>query len=104
MDNRVRGRARSGLEVCANGVGQRGEADLLHCVERDTNDVGNLFREPVVIARMTVYDASALKVLDVRGVGTGATSLLFADRSPANLRLAFDDAMASLMSVSAAAL
>ena len=73
-------------------------------VSLDINDVGNLFREPVVIARMTVYDASALKVLDVRGVGTGATSLLFADRSPANLRLAFDDAMASLMSVSAAAL
>ncbi|MDP2340628.1 MAG: hypothetical protein Q8O67_06710 [Deltaproteobacteria bacterium] len=65
----------------------------------DINDVGNIFREPIVIARVTVYDAAGVKVLDLRGIGTGNTSFLFADRSPANLRIAFDEAVASLATV-----
>ncbi len=67
----------------------------------DINDVGSLFREPIVIARITVYDDDATKVLDLRGIGTGKTSFLFANRSPENLRVAFDEAVASLATVSA---
>jgi hypothetical protein len=65
----------------------------------DVNDVGNIFREPIVIARVTVYDAAGVKVLDLRGIGTGRSSFLFADRSPKNLRIAFDEAVASLATV-----
>lgn len=47
-------------------------------------DGGLFLKEPHVVVRAVVYDQDARKVLDLQGIGMGASSLFFCDRSPKN--------------------
>lgn len=60
---------------------------------------GLILKEPTVIVRAVVYDASSQKVLELGGIGQGSSSPFLADRSPTNLQKALENAFASLETV-----
>lgn len=62
-------------------------------------DGGMFLKEPVVIVRAVVYDAASTKVLDLGGIGSGASTFMIADRSPTNLQAALQKAFESLETV-----
>jgi hypothetical protein len=59
-------------------------------------DTGIILKEPTVIVKVAVYDQDAKKVLDLGGIGSGASSIFVSDRSPNNLKIALTKAFESL--------
>lgn len=63
------------------------------------SDGGNIFKEPWVTVRISVYNQRAKKVLDLAGRGVGQSSFYFSNRSPPNLELALTRAFEQLETI-----
>lgn len=76
-----------------------GQSEFFAFTKVSIRDNGIFMKEPYVVVRTKVFDAAGKKVLELQGVGAGDSSFMFADRSPANLKVALERGFESLKTV-----
>jgi hypothetical protein len=72
--------------------------DKEYFVFADVNvvDDGIILKDPRIVVRAVVYDATGKAVLDLQGLGEGESAFLFANHSPDNLNKALANAFDSV--------
>jgi len=76
-----------------------GQKEFFVFADVSIRDYGLIMKEPYVVVRTSVWDQDGKKVLDLRGIGSGDSSFMWADRSPQNLQLALKRGFESLEAV-----
>jgi hypothetical protein len=83
------------LDLITRVKGEDGAEHFAFCALY-VRDLGMILKEPQVELRVDIFDGSGVKVLSLRGLGVGETGFLINNRSPTNLQVALERAIASL--------
>jgi hypothetical protein len=82
------------MDLIAKVKGSDGAEHFAFCAIY-VRDLGILLKEPQVELRVDIFDGAGTKIISLRGVGVGETNFLVNNRSPSNLQVALERAIAS---------